>query len=459
MKSTILAPFAGIDHQHFSRTKSAAALENYRVKPADAIAGKKSVTLEDCRKIALANSLSLAAARMEELSKRAIAYSNKTRMLPHFLVAGELSHRDNLAFSYSDVLGQEGRPPSFETLDNPGVRNFSTSHERSTWRYMIEAHWSPTDAALAYYLSQSNKNDRLKAHYQRIRAAQKLISTVDAAYFRLLSLQETLAHARGLAEDRSDVARKMKLAFEKKLVAVQEYSRVNRNWIRAKRLLKKIQNESATQVNILASAMGLSPDKCVEGGLVVMGKLAEPSLALPQCKMEITAVHNRPEAFAAGLSHLNSVNDLKRTIVKYCPKVTGFWRYTRDKDKFLYNKDWKEVGVLVYFDLLDWLANARESRAADYNAAKTAKVMGTVALAIASQVRVAALRYLDAMDEVQTSGEALSSARQVLSIARTRAEKKDLDRIALRALGEANASLAELQGALGTNYTEELPCN
>jgi outer membrane protein TolC len=78
------------------------------------------------------------------------------------------------------------------------------------------------------------------------------------------------------------------------------------------------------------------------------------------------------------------------------------------------------------------------------------------------------------MDEVQTSGEALSSARQVLSIARTRAEKKDLDRIALseagadvrqneieylRALGEANASLAELQGALGTNYTEELPCN
>ncbi len=473
MKSAILGPFMGVDHQHFARTKAAAALENYRVKPADTIAGKKSVTLEECRRIALENSLVLNATRMEEMSKKAIAYSNKTKLLPHFLVAGELSQRDNLDFSYNDVLGQEGRPPSFETVDNPGVRNFSTSHERTTWRYAVEARWSPTEAALAYYLSQNSKNERLKAHYRRIRAAQKLISTVDAAYFRLLSLQETLGLARGLAEDRSEVARKMKLAFEKRLVGVQEYSRASRNWFRAKRLLKRIQNESAKQVNLLASAMGLSPDKCVEGGLVVLGKLAEPSLALPQCQLEITAVHNRPEAFEAGLNHLNSLNDLKRTIVKYCPKVAGFWRYTRDKDKFLYNKDWKEIGVFVYFDLLDWLTNTRESQAADYNAARAAKEMGAVALGIASQVRVAALKYFDAMDEVQTAAEALGSSRQVLSVARTRAERKDLDRIALSearadvlqseieyltALGEANATMAELQGALGTNYTEELPC-
>lgn len=58
-------------------------------------------------------------------------------------------------------------------------------------------------------------------------------------------------------------------------------------------------------------------------------------------------------------------------------------------------------------------------------------------------------------------------------MARARADRDDLDRIALseakadmfqnrieytRALGETNATLAELQGAMGTNYNEGLAC-
>lgn len=476
LKSAIVDPFTGVDHQQFVRASSAMNLVNYRVKPATAVVGKRPLTLQDCRSIALSNSLDLHAAQMEELSKQAIAYSNRTKMLPHFLFSGELSNRENLQFSYSDVLGQEGRHPSPGLVGpaSTGVTNYSTSHERSTWRYVVETRWSPTDAALAYYLTKSSKNERLKAHHKKVRAGQKLIAVVDAAYFRLLSLQDTLGLAERLAGERSRVAQNMKRAFQQQLVDVRDYSRANRHQIRANRLLKRIRNETAKQINILASAMGLSPDQCVDKGIRVTGRLAPPSFSMPLCKMEMTAVHNRPEAFEAGLNHLNSVNDLKRTIIKYCPKVTGFWRYTRDKDKFLLNKDWKEVGALVYFDLLDWLSNSSESKAADYNVAKTSKEMGSVALGIASQVRVAALEYFDSIDELQTTSEALGTTQQVLTVAQARAERDDLDRIALRearadvlqnriertrALGEANASLAELQGAMGTNYNEGLPCN
>jgi outer membrane protein TolC len=476
MKSAILDPFTGVDHQQMVRSNAATNLVNYRVKPVTAAVGKRSLTLAECRGLALASSLDLHAARMEELSKRAISYSNKTKMLPHFLFSGELSQRENLQFSYSDVLGQEGRHPSpgLVAPDATGVTNYSTSHERSTWRYVAEARWSPTDAALAYYLTKSSKNDYAKAHHQKVRAAQKLVAMVDAAYFRLLSLQQSYGLAGSLSAERSRVAGKMREAFEKNLVDVQDYSRANRHQIRARRLHQRIRNEMAKQINILASGMGLSPDNCVDGGLVVVGDLAKPTYGPPLCQMEMTAVHNRPEAFEAGLNHLNSVNDLKRTIVKYCPKVTGFWRYTRDKDKFLLNKDWKEVGVLVYFDVLDWLSNASESKAAKYNAAKTSKEMGSVALGIASQVRLAALDYFDALDELKTSSEAWGSTQQVLEVARARADRDDLDRIALseakadtyqnrieyiRALGETNATLAELQGAMGTNYNEALACN
>jgi outer membrane protein TolC len=172
------------------------------------------------------------------------------------------------------------------------------------------------------------------------------------------------------------------------------------------------------------------------------------------------------------LNHLSSANDFKRTIVKYLPRVTGYWRLTADKDRYLYNKTWREAGVTVYFDLLDWVANWKESAAARSNAEKTRKEMGAVALGIASQVRTAAVTYFDAMDEVLSTQAALASSRDVLKIAVAKFSKDDLDRLALeetranvlqgslettRAIAEANAALGELRGAMGTNYGESHP--
>lgn len=470
-RSAFMDPFRSVDVNQLSRADSAMTLVNHRVKPAGAVVGKRHLTLADCRSIALANNLDLQVARTEELTKRAVEWSNKTKLLPHFLASGELSQRDNPPYSYSDVLGQEGRTPN-PGSGGTGVTNYSTSHERSTWRYVLEMRWSPTDAALAYYLSKSSVNDRLKTHHQRVRVAQKLLAVVDGAFFRLLSLQDSLASAERLAAARATVASKMKQAFERKLVGIDQYSRATQQQIRARRLLARIRNEIERQRNILASAMALSPDYCVDGGFLLIGELTAPHFEAPMCDLEMKAVQNRPEAIEAGLNHLSSVNDLKRTIVKYCPKVTGFWRYTKDKDKYLYNKDWKEVGLLVYFDLLDWLSNINEYRATRFNAVKTRQEMGTVALGITSQVRVAGLQYYDSLDELQSTRAALSSTDEVLKVAKDRSSRDDLDRLALReaeanvlqnrientrALGEANALLAELQGAMGTNYHEPAP--
>lgn len=475
-KSLLLDPFRTIDDEQFTRATSAVTLTNYRVKPATAAVGNRKLALEDCRGIALANNLELQVARMDEFTKKAIEYSNRTKMLPHFLFTGDLSQRDNYGYAFSDVLGQEGRNPNPAAPPPPGtgtgVTNYSVGHERSTWRYVLETRWSPTDAALAYYLSKSNSNDRLKAHYQRVRIAQKLVAVVDASYFRLLSLQEGLPLAEQLAASRSVVADKMKQAYKKRIAGVEEYGRASQNADRARRLLAKVRNDIERQRNILASAMAISPDYCIDGGFRVIGGLSAPYFHEPLCEMEIKAVQNRPEAFDAGLNHINSLNDLKRTIIKYFPKVSGFWRYSRDKDRFLYNKDWKEVGGAVYFDLLDWLANVSESRAARFNSVKTQREMGAVALGITSQVRAAALQYFDSMDELQSVQAVLGGAREVLRVAATRTAKDDLDRLALeeakanvlqdmlertRSLGEANASLAELQGAMGTNYNEPRP--
>ncbi len=127
---------------------------------------------------------------------------------------------------------------------------------------------------------------------------------------------------------------------------------------------------------------------------------------------------------------------------------------------------------MVQVDLLDWLSGAAESKAAKATADKTYKELGAVALALTSQVRVAGLAYNDALDELRSRESSLAGSRKVLEVARMRAKGDDLSQLELeeseatvlqqkiqrlRALGEANAALAELQGALGTNYSEPIP--
>lgn len=473
LKAAIHNPFRTVDSDALTRAKAAIALENFRVRPSSTVLGKREFCLTECRGLALGNNLELQAARLEQLSQSAIEYSNKTRLLPHFLISGELSQRDNYAYSYSDVLGEEGRAPN-PGAGGAGVTNYSVSHERNTRRFVLEGRWSPTDAALAYYLTKSSGNDEVKAHYRKVRVAQKLIAVVDSAFYRLLSLQRCMARAQNLAHMAAGIEDKMGEAFKRKLIDLPDYNRARERRIRADRLLQKIRNGIERQRNILASAMGVSPDYCADGGFVLVGDMKPPSFWSKFCDLEMMALQHRPEAFEAGLNHLNSINDLKRTWVKYFPKVTGFGRYTYDTDRYLREKNWKEGGVLIYFDFTDWLANASESKAAGLKSAKTDKEMGSVAIAIASQVRTAALNYFDSLDQLHSAERSLKGSREVMLASEERAARDDLGRLTaeeakadsledvverVRSIGEANATLAELYGAMGTNYTEPKPCN
>jgi Outer membrane efflux protein len=208
--------FQDIDHVRFSQAIATGAIEAYRIRPATTITGKRGLTLEDCKAVALANSLDIQKARSEEAAQAAMEYSNRTKMLPHFLFSSELSSRDNGPYSYSAVLGLPDNPPIFNNSPPPqgpwasgqGVGSWSTGRERQTWRYSMESRWTPTDAALAYYLSKSSRNDKRKQHYLRVRVAQRLIGVVESSYYRLLSLQKAIPLARKLVGILREATRK-----------------------------------------------------------------------------------------------------------------------------------------------------------------------------------------------------------------------------------------------------------
>ena len=93
-------------------------------------------------------------------------------------------------------------------------------------------------------------------------------------------------------------------------------------------------------------------------------------------------------------------------------------------------------------------------------------------MGITSQVRLAALRYYDSLDELRSSNESLVSSRSLLRVAEDRHALTTLERVMvdeakadllqdlirrIRAVGEAQATLAELYSTLGTNYNEPPP--
>ncbi len=205
-------------------------------------------------------------------------------------------------------------------------------------------------------MTKNSRNDQKKAHYLRERTAQKLIGAVDSSFYRLLSLQKTVPMAQKLVSIRKEAASKTQNLYNEKLISIEDYQRTDQKLLKAERLLLNLLNETEQQRNTLASAMYVSPDASTDGGFCLVGEMNPPCIDQVG-NLEMVAIQNRPEAYKAGLEYINSTNDLKRTITKYLPKATMFLRYTRDENTHLLYNEWKEIGVQVYFDLMDFVAN------------------------------------------------------------------------------------------------------
>lgn len=413
----------------------------------------KPYSLEQCRQLTLRNNPDLQVEAWEQAAKQAFAYANKLKTLPRPGLAAELSNRDNLLYPYA---------ADTDTLA------WSYPLEHATWRYFLELKWSPTDALQDYYLANNDCNDGMKANYQRLRVSQKLVGSVDAAFYRLLSLQECLPLAERLTKIRTSVAQEAKDLRQDRLNDLEDYLRTEEKASMARHRLTRIRVELERQKIILTSLMGLLPQNCPQGVLVA-GEMAQPAFKICTTDLEMQALTYRPEAQIEGLNRVNSINDLKRTTVKYFPKVSTFYRYGKDLGYKRADRNIDDFGLLFYLDLLDVFTNLKERSALTARRAKVEQRMGATALAIATEVRMAVLRCMEADEELQTIYASLERARKQLQFARGKAKVGVLENVAvedaqgnvlqeeiekIRSIGEGNARLAELQCAVGINYCE-----
>ncbi len=293
---------------------------------------------------------------------------------------------------------------------------------------------------------------------------------MDAAFYRLLSMQQCLPLAERLMRIRANVAKEAKDLRQDRLNDLEDYLRTEEKASIARHRLTRIRVELERQKIILASLMGLLPQNCPQG-VFVAGKLAQPTFQFCSTDLEMQALRFRPEAQIEGLNKINSINDLRRAMVKYLPKASTFYRVGKDLGYKRADRNIDDFGLLFYLDFLDWFTNLKETSGLKAKEVKADQRIGAMALAVATEVRIATLRCMESDEELQTINASLDRARKQLQIAKGKAKVGVLENVAvedakgnvlqedierLRSVGEANARLAELQCAVGTNYCEGL---
>jgi outer membrane protein TolC len=450
---------------------AAHVLQMYRARPlAVANFGRTDVTLHDCKRLALQNSLELQAAAWEEQIKGNEYQSQLVRMFPKMEGRYELTQRDLHAFSRSDVLDREGLFEVVGPGPGSGVTNYSTGRERSSHKWQVELKWSPMDAAIARYLSRVKCNEGTYARYQRVRVAQQLIGTVTGAFYRLLALNEALPKAQALEANRKGVVRDLRELAKDRLVESEAYILSQSRLAEAKALHSRIYTDIGRQRELLAVAMNVCPDASIQ----VKGRLLPlPHRDLDACKLEAAALVNRPECYQADLTHLNSAEDHKRLFVELFPRFEGFIGYYRDSNKFLLANNWVDGGLRVTWDLMEFASDLLQEKAAKQQVLKTDKERSLISVGVLSQVRLETLKSVAALDEFKKMTELRNQAQEKLRIAQDVEEVKDrgapqrvmrinrqmalcdlmeseVNRIL--SVGEVHASFANLRAAVGSNY-------
>lgn len=448
----------GDDHAAFSHYLAVQSFQSGvkdRARSAAKGDGSAALTLEDCKGLALTNNLSIQSAALEEMARQNLAAAEWARMLPHAIVSAKFDQGDNIV--YSDI---------------PGDSYWAEFYQRTSWHLFLESRWSPTDVAIAYYSARNSDNRALQSLYEKARASQKIVESVEAAFYRLLSCRECLPLARDLVSLRKDIASNMGRLHKGRLASMEEYQRAMNEEIRAESLLAELNAEYRNQAYLLSAYLGrgFASDPST-AAIAIRGELVCPNLSEIPPNPEEAALKNRPEIYTLGLKHLASIRDFRRSVVKNFPRVTMFWRYLNNPYSPRAAREGHQAGLLLYLDLVDSLVNVSEMRAASNLKGKTEKELRAVALTIASQAAVAGTRCRLSVEKAQIKERAVAGAEKVVQAADEKVRSRDLSDISerrakadlamekierLKAVGDALVHMAELKSAMGVNHAYSL---
>lgn len=327
-------------------------------------------------------------------------------MLPRIVAAAGRSGRSNDSGGTS--IGIEDREVSLRP---------STSEERYHNTAGLGMSWSLLDFGVAYYRTQQKADQILMAEERRRKVAQNVLQDVRNAYWRALGAQRLLPEVDGLLARTQKAMSAAKEAEKKGLLPRQQILAYQRALLDSISLLTVRRQDLEFAQAELAALMSLPPGSPMqlvdtdglESGMV---KIA-PNMA----QLERLSLERRPEIMEEWYRKRVNQKDLDIAKAQLWPNVGVTLGVEYDSNQYLYNSNWAQSGVNVSLNLLKLLQLPALNASATNQAATDDMRRVALSMAILTQVRVGALRYELARQEVDFADQSLRVDRSLLDYA------------------------------------------
>jgi outer membrane protein TolC len=390
------------------------------------------LTMEEAAARAIKYNLDYRLHLMESALQQGVLDVSRFDLLPQLTASAGYVARDRDLYSQYQPRG---------TAYDPSLP-YSRSTERQRWIAGAEFSWNLLDFGVSYYRARAQSDQVLIAEERKRKVIQNVMQDVRDAYWRALGAQRLSGRIDELLR-RSETALARAREIEKQgLQPVPQALAYQRSLLDTITLLQSRRQDLELARSELASLMNLPP-----GVRFSLSDLAEAELPQPPAgiaELEDVALTSRPELREEDYRKRISATEIRRALASTIPSVSLNLGANYDSNKFLLDNAWVESGVRVSLNLFRLAAIPAIRRQGELQAQVDDTRRMAQAMAVLTQVRVAALRYGLARAEYDTYSQSAAVDDRLAGYARASASSRvDSELEVIRS--EARAVLSEYQ--------------
>ncbi len=351
------------------------------------------ITMEEAAARALKYNLDYHLKKMESALALGLSDYANYDMLPKLLVNAGYRSRSN------DSGGR-----SIGIVDRLETLRPSTNEERSHRLAGVEFSWNLLDFGVSYYRAKQQADEYLIYEERRRKVVQNLLQDVRASHWRALGAQRMEAQVKLVLERANMALQRSREAEAQKIVPPALALNYQRALLDSISMLNQRRQDLAFAKSELAALMNVPVG--VEFTLADAAEVKLPPPPGDARKLEEMALLQRPELREEDYKKRITADETRKQLVNLMPGFSVNAGANYDSNRFLYNNNWIQGGVNIFWNLLRLTALPTLNRAREAQVKADEARRLALSMAIITQLRVAIERYRLALDDFKLADQA-----------------------------------------------------
>jgi outer membrane protein TolC len=325
--------------------------------------------------------------RLEEALADAQLDVAKFDLLPKLALNAGYSTRSNEAFGF-------GFTPQGTIATTP-----SASQERSHRTASIGLTWNVLDFGVAYFRARQMADQKLIAEERRRKAVQTLMHDVRVAWWRAEAAERLLPAADRLLAEIEAAIEKTRHIETRKLLPPVQTATLRRALLDLNQQIAFRRQDLAQARIELAALVNAPPGSEVRVATPPSDTREVLDLAANLDDLDALALRSRPEMAEEGYRARISADEARKALLGILPNLSLDVSHQYDSNRFLLNNTWTSAGANVAFNLVKAFSLPALNRSEEAQKRVDDARRQALAVAVLTQTRIAAVRYMLVADE------------------------------------------------------------